>query len=321
MHNSSNETAEMVEFFTPQETVIYNATTASLMVFGTLSNTAMIVFYIKRNKVKNHFNYCVVQLCVSNIVQYIGFIPYAFVDVRQTLQNASDVENHLFCTLKDGITVFFIAAFTSGYILCYMSYARYQIIKNPLKKFTYTLKRARRTIIGSWVLSFFLFIPNLFSLKWFSPDPYCSRTYPFGEQFFGWFAVIAFLAGFYLPLLFMSIAYIMTICNLCCTRNQIETNQVRIRHRRHILVVLGALVFIFVLCWLPVSAIWLLSSTGYFDKTTVEGNILLTRFYKVMLEFALLAGVLNFISNVLAHLSHRRTSTRRKLLRYEMKAV
>ena len=301
---STNSNVLMLEVFTDDELMSYYAIVCCLVILGIVSNTAMILFYRMKDKLNCHFNFCLIHLCVANIIQYLGFIPYGVIDLRYLpWENFSDPVNRLVCAFTDGVTVFFIAAFTSAFILCLMAYVRYQIIRNPLKKFSYTINKTKRYLVLFWLTSVFIFIPNTFSLKWEGGEgPFCLRLYPFGESFFLVFGVVMFMAGFYIPLFFMCVTYILTINRLFLKKD--DTSRNRIKHRNHVVAVLGTLIFNFVLCWLPVSAIWLLSIGGAFEPT-VHGEVAKTRYYKVVFLFALLAGILNIIFNALVHLKHR----------------
>jgi len=303
----------MLEVLTDNEQLTYNVIVCCLVLLGITLNVATILFYRMKNKLSNHFNFCLLHLCVANIVQYLGFIPYGCIDLRYLpWESFSDPVNRLVCGLTDGVTVFFIAAFTSVFILCFMAYVRYQIIRNPLKKFTYTIAKTKHYLAYFWIAAVVIFIPNTFSLKWEGGEaPFCVRVYPLGEVFFLLFGVVMFMAGFYIPLFLMCVTYILTIYRLYVKQDDTSMNRVKLRN--HVVVVLGALILNYVLCWLPVSVIWLLSIGGSFEPTT-QGEVHKTRYYKLVFLIALLAGILNIVYNVLVHLKHHYRQGKRQIV-------
>ena len=312
-YNVSTDLPRLHIFKGEGESNTYKSITMSLIIIGGILNFTLIVHLKKKKKLNIHFQYCLWHLCIANIVQYVGFIPYAMLEVRDVSHHLNEIGNYAVCSLVDGITIFFIAAFTSGYMLCYMASTRYFIISQPLKTFKLSIDRARVYVVVFWLISIFLFIPNFFTLKHYGDDPFCLRTYPFGKSFFTWYGLIAFFAGFYLPLVFMSVIYILTIRHLFKKRD--ETSKARVRHRSQVVVVLGSLVSSFVICWLPISVIWVLSSTGMFEATKA-GQVVLTRYYKATLTVSLVAGILNIVVNKVISL-HYRLRRRRRITVHE----
>ena len=250
--------------FNQSESFAYKGITVTIILVGLTLNVTSVILHYKKKKFENHFDYCLNHLALTNIVQYIGITPYVLFEVRDVPYELTEVENYIYCSLLDGATVFFIAAITSAYLLCFLALTRYKIIKQPLTRYKFTNERTRRFVLFFWILSTFLLIPNFFTLKMFENDPFCWRTYPFGELFFVLYSLVTSLVGFYGPLVFMSVTCILTVRHLFSEHG--ETSQIRIKHRIQVITILCLLIANFVVCWMPFCVVWVLSAFGFFEK-------------------------------------------------------
>ena len=280
--------------FNQSESFAYKGITITIILVGLTLNVTSVILYCKKRKFENHFDYCLNHLALANVVQYIGVTPYVLIRAGDIPYELTEVENHIYCSLLDGVSVFFIAAVTSAYLLCFLALTRYKIIKQPLTRYKFTNERTRRFVLFSWILSTFLLIPNFFTLKMFENDPFCWRTHPFGELFFVLYSLVTSLVGFYGPLIFMSVTCILTVRHLFSERG--ETCQIRIKHRSQVITILCLLITNFVACWLPFCVVLVLSASGIFGKT-IPGEIVKLRWFKLSISISLLAGILNIVCN------------------------
>ena len=182
-----------------------------------------------------------------------------------------------------------------------MTLTRYLIITKPFTKFNFSIGRTTIYISIFWFVSIFLCVPHF--LTRFDDDPSCSQMNMLKKPIFTLYILIAVVVGLCVPFVFMCVTYILTIRHLYKKRD--ETSQARVRHRNHVVVVLGSLISSFVICWFPVSVIWILSVFQMFEESD-EGKIMETRYFKITYAISLLAGILNIVFNGAIGLYRRR---------------
>lgn len=132
----SNQTINTVEeILSKQGECIYKGFSWTIVICACILNTWSIAMYFTRHIKRTKFNFCLLQLAVSNIVQQLGFLPYLIQDVRQIRSPTWYIES-IYCSSTCGLSVFFTAAFVTVYTICFVTINWYRIIKKPLVRKT-----------------------------------------------------------------------------------------------------------------------------------------------------------------------------------------
>ena len=79
----------------------------------------------------------------------------------------------------------------------------------------------------------------------------------------------------------------------------------RIRYRKKVILVLGAVILGFVISWLPFTCAWMVSIIGYFDLSTKD-QIRKARMYRFVFVPSLFSGIINVICSVQASTKFRK---------------
>uniref|UniRef100_A0A7M5VCC9 G-protein coupled receptors family 1 profile domain-containing protein n=1 Tax=Clytia hemisphaerica TaxID=252671 RepID=A0A7M5VCC9_9CNID len=316
-----------VQIFTPEGNLIYSIMTMTLVIAGIILNSLFVALYNSRSKIikQNHFNLSLAQLSFAYIVQYIGFIPYVLLNVRSFSKLKTAASIHFLCGIKDGLSLFFAAANCCIYLLCSMTYTRYMLINKPLSASRFTKERCKRLYVIFWMVSIVSMIPNYLTLYAYGELPFCLRTYPLGESFMRFYGAITVLIGFVIPFLVLVLIYFMVVCKLYSTRNercsnagpglQNQNKVLKKSYRTKVVKILGVVLGIFIICWLPMMCGWVLGYTGFYDRS-FESEEAKARMYRFVLLPALCSGILSVLFNVFSNSSIRASIRRRKSYRF-----
>ena len=115
MNNSTNDSIDISTTHYPRiyafenEKYGYRLSTMALIVTGVILNIGLLVHLMIKKKLNVHFQYCLWHLCITNVVQYVGFVPYALVEVRDLSQGSGIIVNYAVCVIAGGKPIFSLA--------------------------------------------------------------------------------------------------------------------------------------------------------------------------------------------------------------------
>ena len=165
--NKSTSLTHREEIFSKSFTVFYITISLLIIVIGIITNVMIIYLYYKNCIARTLFNFYLMHLGISNIIQNIGAIPYLFVDHAGTsglIQNLSETGESATCAIFDGQSIFFTGAFVTVYTISYMTYKWYRVTQSPLRVEN-SKKSIFYTVLVIWIVGCLLVAPNFFSFK------------------------------------------------------------------------------------------------------------------------------------------------------------
>lgn len=280
--------------------VAYTVTCSSILIVGLFMNACTVYMYVTKRIQQTHFNYCLKHLSITSIVQYLGFIPMLAVNLKKVPTNG--LLSKLTCGISFGLSAFFCATFVSVYIVNVMSIERFQIINKPIRNLTLSNKRNTKLFFIFWVLGIILLTPNILTYDLDQKHGICVRSYTkYGKDFIYIYSYLLVLLALPIPVIVMVGTYILTIYQLYRKKSE-----ARLRHRRHIVKLLGMIIGIFLVCWVPFGVWWLLGYLGNYEERmeSVYKEIRIARFTLVP---ALCAPILNVLTFGMTNMQFRRS--------------
>lgn len=281
--------------YPPAVMIIYQIVVSSIILTGIVLNVVVIYIYRINRVRKSLFNYCLVHLSAANTAQLFGAIPN-LIDIRHV-----EVRNKVFgsflCGVFHGNSLFFSFAFTTIGLLSFISFTRYIAIAYPLRKIK--KKTSKRLIVILWFLGLVWLVPNYFRMHMIPNESFCD-TNPDYKSINVLYISLSFLLTIVTPVLVTVITFGMTTYQFYKGNNyrknggksRSNTNIGKVRYRRKVLILLGSLIGVFILCWLP-HGIFLSSIKMIGDD--VQGEYIKVRVGRITIIPCLLASTLNVI--------------------------
>ena len=283
-----------------------NSTSTAMTVFTTTEDTVLKVFYIlisiadiasnfmvvfiigKEKKLQNTVNLLIVNLLCADIVAGFAVYPYLFIEI--TTRDIKAGRADLMCGFKNGLTMFLGATNVNFITLCFVSLARHLLINHHNKpKWRINKNRVKWISVLTWIVSISIVLPNIVSYRYVPEAGICDREWPIwinGTILFAVTAVIYFTALFSLLFTFSSTVYTLWFK---ASTQVARSNTSAQRSRRKAITLLGLLILVFVICWLPFAVYWLLSAMTAYFSDTLSGNIKKVR----AIRYTILIGFLN----------------------------
>jgi len=275
----------------PNEMRIYTVSTTLFLVVGASLNFYFICTYYWSRIRRTHFNYCLMHLSVSCLVQYLGFIPYISLDV-QNFSARGIIADHILCALKDGLSVFFVGAFSTAIIASYITVVRYKLIKSPLYRFRLKKCKTFRFFILIWCAGFVMLMPNFFTLRSKENWPVCVRTYSSTSLLIRIYVAVTTIIAVGAPSVILVVTYILTIKQLYFTqKSDVRRHSYnKSRNSKKVLRLFGIFIISMILTWLPFFYIWVRNAHGDFGKAKAD-EIRKARMYRFMILPSLVSGM------------------------------
>ena len=216
--NSTDTTQGTVEIiFSHDVTLVYYSVTITIILCACALNLMSIYMYLTRKIRRTNFNFCLLHLAVSNTVQQIAFIPFIAVENRDIKSEYWYLES-IQCGFVDGLSVFFMAAFVTVYIICFMSVNWYRIIKKPFASKQTRKYNILRYVTILWTIGSILIAPNFLTWKLDYKHGFCVRSEVFGHNFAFFYKGFLLLVGLIIPVITMCFTYILIIRSMCQRR-------------------------------------------------------------------------------------------------------
>lgn len=338
--NITSNDNNRIDIFNTNETYIYITLALFIISVGIILNVLFIMaYYTIRSINQNQFNFELMQLSITFIVQGLGFSLYVLLDVHTFHDFARDVSGdsdsfahsavvYILCGTKDGMSVFFVATNCTIYILCSMTYTRYRLIKHPFSKLSTSQakKRSSQLFVVFWIVSIIFLVPNYFTLYARQGLPFCLRTeFSFGI-FLKIYGVLTLLIGNIVPFTFLVMIY-GKVCYAFnhnrkdrspCVSGEVSTiNRTEITRRRYekrAIRRLGFVVVTFVFYWTPLLCGWVLGFSGYYDLS-IPQQLRKARMYRFVTFPCLFPAIVSVAGHVILNSKMRKSilkvSTRR----------
>ena len=245
MAENETDLSDFQNVFDPPIENLYLAVCFLVIFSGISFNLSIIWLFHRRDISHTLFNFCLVQLGISNIFQNVNAIPYIVVDLRKT-DKVNWIVDSVRCGFVDGQSLFFTGAFVTVYIISFMSVKWYLIIKNPLNARQHQDPPVKYIVL-LWIMACLIITPNFFT---FELDPFhgfCTRAHQ--ENVFDYvltYKIVLLIVGFVLPIFVMIIAFALIVRQFYVKTNIGENvSQVKLKYRKKVVRFLGIVIGVF----------------------------------------------------------------------------
>lgn len=287
------------KIFSEQEKQVMYIAYFIIAIIGISSNFAVCFLILKYRHLRVIVNILILNLAISDIVACLSVYPFVFVD-HNTIGLHGTSANML-CGITEGLSIFFIVATVSLLTLSVLSMSRYIVINHPLR-INWRLKKGSIKYIFTliWVTSAALLIPSSVSFKYDETKKFCFREWAPGIHSFVYFMFTGLL-GFFIPIFSLTFTYFTSVYTLWWKKSNVPNTRLsgsslpngNIRVKKRVSVLLGLLIVVYLLCWMPFAIYWLLSAgINYYeasDEMLIEG----IRLNRITVFIALSNTVLN----------------------------
>ena len=279
-NNNSNITANNInvtnpynQIFNENQTLLMQTGYVVLTTLGIGFNTIVCYLIIRHRHLRVIVNILIFNLALSDIVACFSVYPFVFLDISKTTLRGRSA--NLMCGLTEGLSLFFIVATVSLLTLSVLSISRYIVISHPLK-LNWRLKKGNIKYIFSliWITSAALLIPSSVSFEYDEKKQFCVRSWAPGIHKMVYFCFTGVL-GFFIPVFSLTFTYFTSVHILWFkkkpatfrARSSSITTNANLNVKKRVSILLGTLIIVYLLCWMPFAIYWLLSAgMGYYDK-------------------------------------------------------
>ena len=278
--------------------------------FGVFSNLAVCFVILRYRHLRVIVNILILNLAVSDIVACISVFPFVFIDTKET--GLQDTSANILCGITEGLSIFFIVATVSLLTLSVLSMSRYIVINHPLR-LNWRLKKGsiKYIFILIWITSAALLVPSSVSFRYDQKRQFCFRDWAPGIHSFVYF-IFTGLLGFFIPIFSLTFTYCTSVYTLWWKKSSVNSStsfrggsrgsgsggrssqpNSAMQVKKRVSILLGLLIVVYLLCWMPFAIYWLLSAgLGYYDGSDAK-LIAGIRFNRVTVFIALINTVLN----------------------------
>ena len=274
------------DIFSPSVAILIDSLYIIITLTGFFGNILICYIVLKRKVRRTAFNLLLMNLSFSDLMADIFCYPYIFIDLKKL--DGSQRARNAACSLTIGLTPFFICTSVSLMTLAIISINRYIIINHPLKVTWQTSSDgAKFMITATWVLGIIILIPNFFSFEHIEYWGICRRHWP--STINGTvYSTATTVLGLVIPIIIFTFSFIATVKGF---RNkihdQLSAYSNRAKSRKRVILLLGALIAAFFICWGPFFVYWFVSrSTSLFPPGN-DGEYERMKFVRITILIAL----------------------------------
>ena len=280
-------------YFTREEHILIMLlyVVATFINFG--ANSLVWIAVIKNSSLKSTMNYLLMSLSLADVIAGISVYPYVFILDVKTISHAPKQQSRL-CILTEGMSFFFVASGVSLFILCAISCNRFLSICFLIRK---NLRMSCISVtvfsVATWIISTACVLPGMLSLK-YEPE-FKSCIWNWGQIDGFVYRISILILGTLLPTTFLVVNFMAFVVK---SRKIIPISDERKDNRRALKMrkaerMLGILIAVYLVCWLPFCLYWgIQSATNYFPLTA-QGIMRTKRWQRVTILFATMNATLD----------------------------
>ena len=277
-------------------------------IVNVFANSLVWTTIIKNRHLKSPMNYLILNLSLADIISGISVYPYLFMTDAGAFFHSPEKQARL-CIITEGLSLFWIANGASLLTLCGISFNRFLAVAYPTRQ---NLRMDRKSVVAfnifTWIIATACMIPGIISWSYKSQFKTCMNDFRVLNGFV--YRIVLLLIGTVLPSTFLILSFLAIVYKV---RAIVPIEDARMNSRRYDRMqkaekMLGILILIYVISWLPFSLYWtLLTTTNYFPISN-DGVRLSNQWMRVTALFCTLNGSLNpFVYNF-TNLELRRAS-------------
>ena len=271
-NTKTNATQHAVEhIFSGQVEGIIRAIYVILTLIG-ISGNGLVLYLIATKRVERTvFNILLANLSFADLLADISLYPYIFIDLHGF--DLSPLQGSILCNFTIGLTIFFTCTAVSLLTLTTISINRYICINHPLR---FEWQQSKQCVVYfipvTWSISVALLVPNYVSFSYKKEWGVCHREWP--ENFNGiLYTLITSFFGLLVPIIVLLSTFIVTLKNLRAKVSDYSSTSNSIRYsRQRTIRLLGWLIILFCICWMPFFIYWCLSRAAHVFDDGIIGD-------------------------------------------------
>lgn len=226
-----------------------------------VGNLFVCAVVLKTKYLQNFTSILIVNMAVGDLIVGVSGVIHIVLEVWFLVSGKNN--NTVFCGRLNGIT--FFSASISIYTMAVLAFDRYlSIVKPVIRRGTLTKGKLKFILPATWILSLVFFGSSMYFIEIydFKDDKLiCWETLPQDELPVS-YRIILFAAMYFIPMcitmyFFGKIFVHLWIGNPCTSP---ATSQVLLKSRHRLTKILGSVILLFNICWLPWFVVELLLS-------------------------------------------------------------
>lgn len=251
---------------------------------GICGNSLVLYLVLAKRVERSTFSLLLANLSFADLVADISLYPYVFIDLRGF--NVNEFQGSVLCNFTIGLTIFFTCTAVSLFTLTTISINRCISINHPLR---FEWQQSRQCVLYfipfTWLIGIITLTPNFISFSYKKDLGICRRQWPQGINGSLYSLLTAFF-GLIVPIMVLILTFFSTLKSLRVRVYNSTTLPALRNSRRKTIRLLGWLILVFSICWVPFFCYWFLSrATDIFDNG-YEGDFQRMRVIRLTILFA-----------------------------------
>ena len=282
---------EKRRLFSPTATSIINAIYVSTSIAVIVCNMLVVVLFCKDKQMRKPFHILLLNISLTDLFSAVAIQPYVWIDFDDI-----PLPGHapLLCAISVGLMLLLACSITNILTLSAVTVLRYLGV---VKEYQGHLFKSKRCCIAfcllAWLTSILTRIPGALSFSYNHKEGICYRDWP--RHINGrWYSILTTFFFLMAPFLLMAGTYALLVQHIW-KRSRVTngSNQIALRARRGVAVLLGLLLLTNVVCWFPFSMVWIMGRAFHYFANGIEGEYERQRWLRIAMIFALFNSVLD----------------------------
>ena len=302
--NTSESISEHRPFFGNTVSRTINAIYITLSVADIIFNSLICVLFYKDKSLRKPFHILLINLSLVDISSAFTVQPYILIDrINIGSSNASE----FLCASSTGQVFFLTSLIVNILTLWAVAVIRYlSIVKNYQGRIVTSNTITVSFCVMTWIIGAATNIPNGLSFQYNKIDAICYRKWPKGINGLVYTLLAALLLGL-VPTLHVIICCAALVIHIW--KRSIEApglNIAAVRAKKKVAILLGLLTFTLILCWTPLSSLWILGEVFDYFPTGADGNFKKQRLQRLLAISALFSSVLDPFIYIFSYSEYRK---------------
>ena len=246
---------------------------AIIFIANIVGNLLVCAVVLKTKYLQNFTSILIVNMAVGDLIVGASGVLHIVLEVWFLVSGNN--KNTVFCGRLNGIT--FFSASISIYTMAVLAYDRYlAIVKPVIRRGTLTKGKLKIVLPAIWILSLVFLGASMYFIDVYdfkNDKLICWETLPQDELPVS-YRIIVFVAMYLIPMCTTMYFFGKIFIHLWWIRNppiSRAANQVLLKSRKHLTKILGSVILLFNICWLPWFVVELLLS---FDSALKRHEVL-----------------------------------------------
>ena len=234
---------------------------AIIFIANIVGNLFVCAVVLKTKYLQNFTSILIVNMAVGDLIVGVSGVIHIVLEVWFLVSGNNN--NTVFCGRLNGIT--FFSASISIYTMAVLAFDRYlSIVKPVIRRGTLTKGKLKIILPAIWMLSLVFFGSSMYFIEIYdfkNDKLICWETLPQDELPVS-YRITLFAAMYFIPMCITMYFFGKIVIHLWIrnSRESRATSQVLLKSRQHLTKILGSVILLFNICWLPWFVVELLLS-------------------------------------------------------------